>query len=211
MNSLNRVHLRTTPVFVKNESELAMTGERSRNVRHITFAMVNRVLWMAMGISFSAVSTILLMLPLARAEDGALPMLWIAGGTTAIGGFLLGRFLAGYLERALVSAEPDSSYRCIGVAMWHGALAGMLLGAFVMAALFSQSMIFGLIFPEVGFGTMIINSLIIGASYGVMLGLMTGLITGAAAAYQTSRGEDLTAGLPAEKEKKGRRKKGRKK
>ncbi len=166
---------------------------------------------MALGISFPLVSSVLLMWPLVRAEEGNLPMLWVAGAMTALVGFMVGRLLAQYLHRAYVSASPDSYYRCIGVAMWHAAVGGMILGGVVMAVLFGQGMMYGMIFPEVSFSVMVMNSLIIGASYGVMLGLMTGLITGGVAAYWLSQGYDVADDEPSGNKKSGTGKRKKKK
>jgi len=164
-------------------------------VDFLKFRVVNRILWPALGVSFTLISAVYLLWPLVAAENGSILFLVIAGIITAGVCIFAGRLVAVRFKSAYISNSPDNAYTGMGVAMCYGAIGGMALGAVVFVFLFGQAMFFELIEPTVTFWDMIINSIILGASYGVMLGLMTGFLIGAAAAYQIHNGEDLTSDL----------------
>lgn len=152
----------------------------------------SRIVWVLFGIYLSLLISIRLVSPMAT-EQGIEPyMVWWLGGAVAVLAALGGNLAAGRNYSSTVKAEPEEPRECFGLSMAYSAISGLVLGALVSAVLFGFSAILGFIEVPNGLGSLVLNSMSLGGSHGVLSGLFVGFIIGGYAAYGLYEGKDVS-------------------
>lgn len=154
---------------------------------------LNKIVWLTLGLVISTWGVLTLFAPLALAQDSPATSVWLVGAATLAAGVALARYVGDRQYRAFVNAEPDTVFKCVGVAMAYHSMGGLFLGTVILGALFGQGLVLGLVHPIAGPGVVMLNSALIGASYGVLTGILAGLVVGGADAVRLSRGEKIEA------------------
>lgn len=171
---------------------------------------LNNIIWLTLGLVISVWGVLTLFVPLALAQDSPATSVWLVGATTLFLAVVVARYVGARQYRAFTNAEPDTVFKCVGVAMAYHSMGGLVLGAVTLTALFGQGLAFGLVHPIAGPGVVMLNSALIGASYGVLMGILAGLVVGGADAVRVSRGEPIRSRSWEEKNPKPSRSKKKK-
>ncbi len=168
---------------------------------------LNKIVWLILGLVISGWGVLTLFAPLALAQDSPAPRVWLVGAATLVGSVALARYLGERQYRAFLDSEPETVFKCVGVAMAYHSMGGLFLGTLTLGVLFGLGMVLGLVHPIAGPRIVMLNSALLGGSYGVLMGIMAGLVVGGADAVRLSRGEKLEARTWEEKNPKPRRSK----